>query len=693
MRVKVVRIIVLLSLVMGAFGSLFAIPTGSASADSSTTSNASICIVTTPDTQNYPEVSLDIRALDQRLNNIPNVSASIISVADNGKTVAPTELVSNTAGAGADVYFLIDQGNRTNQTLVRSLMKRFGEKFMIDGKDRVTIITDLTDGKRNNPYVYLPLTTSIADFLSAVNNLPSESAKAYVTTYDAQTAALNQLRGDSTNGCSRPRYIVAIMGDDEINSTEINKITALAIQLRVPIHVVHVARDNAFNSSYEYQRLADSTYGTYVQVSQGKEGDTQLDQNVFSNIQNSRQTYSLKYRSAEGSSGNHSVSVQWSSQPLATSTNTTEYSIDLSPATITMVTPTEGSILERTATQQSVNGFLYDIDSETIQFTADWTDGHPRNIVAAELLVKNQKGTEMSVAMQPSNQGALTFEWDMRELGTEGDNPVTLQVKATDELGLTSLSQPVSLIVRNTIPTGLAGAIADPVTRIILIGLALIVVVLIVLVIKFRKQLSTFASSGAVGNAINQVRKTILGGAKRGKPLVMLKVLEGPKNLVGEELKVYADSVKLGRDPAQAQYTFYSDTESSVSGLHARLERVNGQWRLVAISKSGQETFIDGRAIPMMEPCPIHDGQVIRLGYPAQQCVELEFNLVSSSESEKPINMTDLSREEGGKRRVTKLTDPAPEDDLDLQTISDLKKGNGKNSDDFDDFFQSLRDQ
>lgn len=187
------------------------------------------------------------------------------------------------------------------------------------------------------------------------------------------------------------------------------------------------------------------------------------------------------------------------------------------------------------------------------------------------------------------------------------------------------------------------------------------------------------ASKGVIGQVVNQVRKTIIGGWKRGKPIAMLKVIDGPANLVGKELPIYSENVKLGRDPAQADFTFYENANSTISGLHARLERVNHSWRLVAVSKSGSETFLDDQPLPMMSPAPIHDGQVIRLGYPAQQCVELEFHVNESQSLNEDYPVRDTKAKISGD---TEVDLPVP-----------IAKGNFEPDPDMDDIFKSLRER
>lgn len=697
LSLQFLMVLIVLASLMGGFSIM---PAHSAAAQS-TNANSSICVVTLPDASNFPDVTLEIRAIDQKYQSIAGMTSSAIQVLDNEKKAAVTSLVSSTNGVGADIYFVIDQGNRTDQSVVRAALKRFGEKFMVDGKDRVTIITNRVDARRNNPHVLLPMTNSLTDFISAVNSLPAESDDAYISAYAAHAEALNQLRGDTAIGCSRPRFLVSIIADEELNNSEVSSISALALQLRVPVQVVHVQHHGAYSDSSRYEQLATVTYGQYQQVNRTKEGDfTQLDPTIFSTIINSRQSYKLQYRSAEGTSGSHTISVQWTSQPLSSVSNTTEYTVIVNEPAITLSTPAEGTVMERTATQQTENGFLYDIDTQTVQFQVDWPDGHPRRLVSADLQVQSQIGTAMAASVVPSNLDSLSFEWDMRDLATEGDNPVVLQVSATDELGFVVMSQPVNLIVRNTIPSGMATSLADPFTRYLLIGLGVLVLVLLVVVIVFWKKLSKMASNGAIGQVVGKVRKTILAGLKRGKPVAMLKVLDGPASVVGKELPIFTENVTLGRDPEQANFTFYENANSTISGLHARLEKINGQWRLSAISRSGQETFLNDEALPMMQPVPIIDGQVFRMGYPAQQCVELEFHVIVKAEPAKPARGTRLYDDEqsiieksnGGKSHDLRKTNTHAGDDGDMG-LPDISDKQDAKKTDFDDFFESLRDR
>lgn len=145
-----------------------------------------------------------------------------------------------------------------------------------------------------------------------------------------------------------------------------------------------------------------------------------------------------------------------------------------------------------------------------------------------------------------------------------------------------------------------------------------------------------------VKNVAENIRKTIIGGGKRGKPLASINIKDGPVNAIGKDFKIYTERVKLGRDPQLADMTFYApDAKSSVSGLHASIEKENELWRIIAVSTSKSETFVDGGAIPFNQPYPLHDGQEVRLGYLAQQPVTFIFN-TDASDAPRKTTLGDL---------------------------------------------------
>jgi hypothetical protein len=278
----------------------------------------------------------------------------------------------------------------------------------------------------------------------------------------------------------------------------------------------------------------------------------------------------------------------------------------------------------------------------------------------------------------------------LREFIQEGQNNATVQVRVVDEYGYQGISNPVQIRILNVIPVELTEAmvVENLVTKYMVYGLLALVLVLLVVLVIFWRRLNAFMKSGAIGQMVAKVRKTIVGGARKN-PLAVLVVLEGPQRLIDKELKVFTESVTLGRDPTQADFTFYSDSNSSISGLHSKIERSNGQWRLVGISKSGNETFLDDKPISNFEPQIIRSGQRIKMGYDGQQPVELEFREASDSAS-------DGKQDNGRKTKFREQTVPGFTSEFDFDSSEATVKSEKKESEtgqDVESLFDSFRDR
>jgi hypothetical protein len=106
----------------------------------------------------------------------------------------------------------------------------------------------------------------------------------------------------------------------------------------------------------------------------------------------------------------------------------------------------------------------------------------------------------------------------------------------------------------------------------------------------------------------------------------------------------------------------------------------------VAISKSGSETFVNGEAIPMMSPQEINEGSIIRLGYPGQQCVELQFGINSAEKKpERVTNVKSLSNVQ-----VNQNDDNKPFSDFEVDSH---KIEVGESNQSVENFFETIREK
>ena len=620
-----------------------------------------VCLLNTPNVTNWPDVTLDLRAYDTQLNVVKGLAATDFSVQDNGKIIQPNTVRENANSVGLNIYFVVDMGNRTDLDLATAALQRFGEKFMIDGLDQVSVYINFdVKNRTQGPYLIIPPTTSTSNFLSQLSELSKIKITDYYVLPNTMKEVFSNIRSQNV-GCSRPTMIVVFQGQDVLDRQNISEITKESTVYEVPINVVHTQKNNAFESADKYKQLASDTHGIYVQATPEKTQEfSQLDLTLFSNIAQQRTTNSVDFRTVEGSTGEHNINVLWHGQANSNPEAYTKYSIRVDPAQVEIKSPVDHVPFVRTAQSKVDNGFVYDNNILPVEFTFNWVDGHPRRIVHAELIMTLQGGGSETPGKTDTVSGnSVKFDIDLHRFTEKGDNSVQLQAKVIDEFGIEASSSPINALVRNNIPPELQDKATDPIirtlvvenstTKMLVYGLVGVVIVLLILLLVFWRRLSKMAKSGVLGSVVERVRKTIVGG-RGSKPLATLKVLDGPVNLQGKELTINAESVSLGSDPKLAQYTFYTDVNTSISGLHAKIERISGQWRITGLSRSGNETFVDEEPIPCFQPKDISSGQRIRMGYPGQQPVELLFTLPEGvTSSSAGVNTT-----QGNKTKVKK---------------------------------------
>jgi len=589
-----------------------------------------LCVLSTPSFDAFPNIEVSIAALDAGGHAVEGLTNRDFTVQEGGFTYPIDSLQWDENRVGLNLNFVVNLASPTNVPLVKSALLRFGQEYMLEGVDQIAIYTNPSiTASKETPYLFLPATTSVTEFTNAVNALPSENksvsgGQQYID--DAVTEAISNARGES-NPCGQFGSVVVLSGPTiftEYNSAY-DAFLQKTISAKVPVYVLQHEGvvDNISEIEGESRRVAESTGGAYYKfLINNASTFTQLDDTFFPAITHDRGGYTLRYRTNQPNSGDHQGVVSLSDGSATTGFS---YSVQVLPASITISMPQEGAIIQRTARQQVDSTNIFDSYIQSVEYGLNWPDGYPRDIVSAQLLVNSSTGQATIDLVPESNK----FDWEIRDLDQIGDNPITLQIRVIDELGVEALSEPRSIVVQNVLDL-------DPVRGLSkwaiygFIALGVLVLALIILVIIMGKQLKdVIKNGGGIKGVFQEVRKTLVGGGRR-KALAKLKVIEGPTSSVGKDLTIFTESVKLGRDPAQSDYSFFADTNSSVSGLHCRIERVSGTWRLVAVSKSGSETFLDGQSIPFNQPIPLSNGQIIQMGYPAQQPVIFEFQAIDT---------------------------------------------------------------
>jgi hypothetical protein len=604
------------------------------------------CLISSPNTEFFPVVSLDFRVLNDKLTAVEGIDRAAVQIIENNYPVpALIDFSSNEYGVGLNVYFVVDQGQLTNQKVVKLALERYANKYMREGLDNVAIISSEKNKEGSN--ITLVETSSVSEFSSVVNQMPTWIGYRR-SPFPAIIEALNKIKANDY-GCARSNVIIVLAGQDSSIDPEKglgSEEKALAHDLlatHTPIHFVHVDSGKFINGEQAYKDFTDLAKGTYRQVifTQTEEF-SYLDQGVFAPLMKERYTYHTEFRSNDGSTGEHEVRVTINGQEAATDTNASTFPLRVDDPIVTISAPANDAVITRNGDRATEAGISYDKDVETVEFAVSFPDGYPRYITSATITYSSENG-EHTEQVPTIDGGVIRHDWDLRDITAQGDNPIVIQVTVVDELNRTGTSNPASVLVHVNVPTLVPGQTiiethvveeTPGYIKYVLIALGVIVTALVILLISMRRQIARLGVGGALKNVVAVVRETLVP-KKRGKPIAELKIIDGPPNMVGNSLPIYIESIKLGRDPIKSNLTFYSpDANTSVSGLHCRLERAGGQWRIVALSESQSETFVDNQSISFHEPYPVMDGQIIRLGYLGQMPVEFQLVVVDSTYGE-----------------------------------------------------------
>jgi len=329
------------------------------------------------------------------------------------------------------------------------------------------------------------------------------------------------------------------------------------------------------------------------------------------------------------------------------------YTIQLDTPTVT-VAPQDTSIL-RIANKNTEGGYIFDKNTENIDLNIDWK-GYPRKLTSAKMIVNN--GTPIDVQLEKINDTQYRVAWDLSGFDQRGSFQAKINLQLNDELseGIAerTFSGETTVQIVNRVPVSLM-------TTYLLYGLYALFGLMIIAFLIWRKKITASLVKGgkSVGEAI---RKTIVGNRNsRKNPIASLEIIDGPTNLIGKELPIYSESVNLGRDPAKSDMIFYGpESLTSVSGLHCKIQCLQGGWQITALSSSRSETFIDDEAMPFLSPVTISEGQKVRLGYLAQQPVEFIFHIKESisSAANDPRKTNTLGNESIGLKKGSFVPNP-----------------------------------
>lgn len=519
-----------------------------------------LCIIDPPNTAAFPNIKIDFRLVDPNLTPITNIAEQDLRISENNQPavpVLPGMLQKTPTGAGIDYYFVIDKGNRTSQASVKTILQQFNADYFNEQTDTIHIYTD----EKNNVIQYYPgssgntLTQAVSNFPIADDSQPRQMMGSF--------SKVNQIEVNP-DVCQKTRVIIIIMGDGTLPDTGETLAGARLIKTSfAKLSILHLPspRSGSFDSQAFYTQVAQAAGGDYRQI-KSLDDDPKAQ---FDKLFAFRQTFSATYRTNNGTNGQHQLAANFQGKDVSVE-GSSSYEIKLLPAAITVVGDT---LISRIAQSRTEKGFTFNKDAQVFSVKVSWPDGYPRQLALKANLVLAEGSNEQRIPVNLIYRADDDYEftWNFSAVDATDRHDFSASIEAVDEFGVETTSPANSITLLTDIPFTLWNWV--------LYGLLGLVALLIVIMLIMWRKFSTIAQKGGaqIGKIVGDIRKTIVGGGR--KPLATLYVLDGPPSMIGQKLKITTEMVKLGRDPQRADMTFYTlDALTSVSGLHARLEKV-----------------------------------------------------------------------------------------------------------------------
>lgn len=628
-----------LMLILGMFA-----PGSTAAAQGSTT-----YFVTNVDASQFPDVKFDLRAVDLNNRAVDNLSSANVAVYENGQLASGVQVTPRTDGP-VNYIFVVDLGAFANyQTFgldkVRlALTTLVDGGYFVDGVDTVTVL-----GRKNDNIDFtdplLPATSDGGDLKRWADNfnfargrnktkglLGVEDAIAEVSKQvpipGAETAAIIYLG----------RYI-----EDPKTSVAVSSAQNVALTAKEKYIAIYTFQtDLSKTNSEPLKVLAEGANGVYLPLDRNTVSTAVG--TIYKSLAAQRTVYTVSYRSQLGESGARQITINSTTAPGAGLSGSYEAAVE--QPTVEITQPISGTTIQREAQAAADGTLTYDRDSVDVAADINWPGGaRPRNLASAELYVEGELEDKVT---PPEGATQVEFKWNITDITTEGINSLSVEVRVTDELNVQASGQTtvnVEVILPPPPPpdspmVAFFKQYGIGLGAVVCVGLAGVVVVMSVIYAATRPKQSKQQVTAAAPSAGAEPMQTIIGGAPlREKALATLKLLEGPRGLIGETFSITKPVTIIGRNPKAAHIVFYPDEPSSVSRLHCTIQ-LDGKQFVVTDNNSSSGTRVNGEYLKPNDPVPLRDGDEITLGDLAKLGVKLVFKLQDHAAPESPVDRT-----------------------------------------------------
>ena len=586
--------------------------------------------VTGEDFSAFPQVLIQLRAVELGNKAVSSLNTSTLAVYENGQQVSDLEITPQVDGAISYV-FVIDQGRLSNYinfqlSNIRQVISTLvSGGYFEDGRDTVMVL-----GRQNintdQTVTLLPATKTATDLTTWVANFNFDrgtSATKGLLGIDDAIREMNELVPVPGSQTTAIIFITRYIEDpsNTVAPTSAQNTASEARRNYTSIYVFQTDPNQYFKGTL--QILADGSDGQYAALT--RSNYLNAISTAYQAIDAQRAYYSVSYRSPVADSGRREITINTPGRPSEGAFG--EYEITLQPPEVNITEPVENSTIRREAGIAGEDNVpTFDITHMRVVAEATWADGYPRLLKNAMLYVQDE--LEDTAELTPGTD-QFEFDWDLSDITTEGLNSVTLEVRVEDELGLVA-AETTQINVEVVIPDNLSSLGSRLTSTLTAVGAVVFCLGGIIVLGVIGGGLYFYTKRSAAGTAdqadLDEVMPTIFAGESPELVMATLSVLEGPSGLIGEFFKISSIFTTLGRDPSQTNIAFYSDEASSISRVHCSIELDDENTFRITDQNSQSGTRLNGRVLKPDVSVELADNDEIVLGSLAHRGVKLRFN-------------------------------------------------------------------
>lgn len=615
--------------------------------------------VTDVDASTFPNVTFRLRALDLNNRVVAGLSNANLAVYENGEQV-PAENVQVTPHDDGPItfLFLIDHGRLANfsefgtQNIRQVFSVLVDSGIFVNDRDQLEVmVRENINTDRTEPR--LGPTQQGADLRTWLANYPFERRSQNSTKgLEGVADAITEMGKLVPVPGSQAAVIVLVSRyiEDPARSVAIVAAQNQANQAKSDFISIYAFSTDVGQANKEpLEILAEISNGRYTALQRSTAGA--LAEDAYREINIQRLYYTISYQSIQGNTGPRVITAN--SRDVPTVGVSGNYQVSPQPAAVTLVEPEADSVIRREAVLDSEGTPVYSPNTLKVVANVSFPDGFPRSLRSAELLVN---GASQATASPSPGAAQAEFEADLSQFSTVGTNPVTLEVRLVDSLGLESSAQ-TSVVVEVAPPPGRPGlllALGGLGVVGLICGSALVLIAVGGGVYLLRRRAPQRAAPAAGPVPAEPMHTLLAGRALKDQLLATLTVLVGPKGVIGEAINIVKPTTVIGRNPQATDIHFYADVESSVSRVHCTIQK-DGEVFKLTDNGSSAGTRLNGRALPPNDPVVLADNDEIVLGDLGRLGVKMRFNPVAEPGELKFSGSAD--------DRTRIMEEPPPDDD------------------------------